>query len=226
VFILLGLIVGFLAAIPLGPVNIFVISQTIKHDFLHGFLAALTTALLDFVYCLIALVGFFHISFNLAIIVPYLKVVAALILISIGVRLIRQARSSLINKSPQKLPPSPRPILGVILLYVSNPSLYLFWLAIGGTVTAHHLVSHTGWSPVIFAIACGLGSLIWYFFLVRYVSIHHHQLNPQILKKILIFLAVVLFGFAVYTILSAVGLPSIPFFSLIFLPNPAERPIN
>lgn len=56
-FVLLGLMVGFLAAIPLGPVNIFVISQTIKHDFLHGFLAGLATALMDFVYCLIALGG-------------------------------------------------------------------------------------------------------------------------------------------------------------------------
>ena len=64
-FVLLGLIVGFFAAIPLGPVNIFVISQTIKRDFLHGFLAGLTTAILDFIYCLIALVGFFHISFSL-----------------------------------------------------------------------------------------------------------------------------------------------------------------
>jgi threonine/homoserine/homoserine lactone efflux protein len=215
-FVLLGLVVGFFVAIPLGPVNIFVISQTIKRDFLHGFLAGLTTVVLDFVYCLIALVGFFHISFNLNLtrIFPYLKVVASLILIVIAIRLIKQAQESPVNRSLQKASRSVRPIFGVILLYVSNPSLYFFWLAIGGAVTAHRLVSDTGWSPVLFALSCSLGALTWYFVLVRYVSIHHHQLDPRILKRILLVLAVILFGFAAYTILSAIGVPSIPFPSL------------
>jgi L-lysine exporter family protein LysE/ArgO len=214
-FVLLGLIVGFFAAIPLGPVNIFVISQTIKRDFLHGFLAGLTTAILDFIYCLIALVGFFHISFNLNLtkIFPYLKVVAALILIVIGVRLVKQAREAPPNRSLQKASPSARPILGVILLYISNPGLYFFWLAIGGAVTAHHLVGNTGWRPVLFALSCCLGAATWYFILVRYVSINHHQLDPRILRRILLALAVVIFVFAAYTILSAVGF-SIPFPSL------------
>jgi threonine/homoserine/homoserine lactone efflux protein len=213
-FVLLGLVVGFLAAIPLGPVNIFVISQTIKHDFLHGFLAGLTTAALDFVYCLIALIGFFHVSFNLTKIFPFLKVVAALILIFIAVRLIRQAQLPLADKSLQKVPRSHQSILGVILLYVSNPGLYFFWLAIGGAVTSHRMVRNSGWSPVLFALACSLGSLIWYFILVRYVSIHHRLLDARILKRILIVLALVLLGFAVYTILSTTVLPSIPFLSL------------
>jgi L-lysine exporter family protein LysE/ArgO len=214
-FVLLGLLVGFFAAVPLGPVNIFVISQTIKRDFLHGFLAGLTTAILDFIYCLIALVGFFHFSFGLNVTkaVPYLKIAAGLILIAIALRMVKQAQEPPADKSLQKAPRSARPVLGVILLYVTNPSLYFFWLAIAGAVTAHHLVGNTGWRPVLFALTCGLGGLSWYFILVRYVSVHHHQLDPRILKRILLVLAVVLFGFAAYTIVSALGL-SIPFPSL------------
>jgi len=211
-FVILGLLVGFFAAIPLGPVNIFVISQTIKRDFLHGILAGLTTAILDFIYCLIALVGFFHFSFsiNVAKAVPYLKVAAGLILIVIAFRLVKQAQQSLGNKSLTKAPRSARPVVGVVLLYVSNPSLYFFWLAVAGAVTAHNLVGNSGWKPVLFAVCCGLGGLTWYFILVRYVSIHHYQLDPRILKRILLVLALVLFGFAAYTILSGLGF-SIPF---------------
>jgi L-lysine exporter family protein LysE/ArgO len=210
-FVLLGLLVGFIAAIPLGPVNIFVISQTIKRDFLHGFLAGMTTAILDFVYCLIALVGFFHFSFSLNVTkaIPFLKIVAGLILIGIAVRLVKQAKDFPADKSLPKAPRSARPVLGVALLYVSNPSLYFFWLAVAGAVTAHHLVGNTGWRPVLFALSCGLGGLSWYFILVRYVSIHHHQLDPRILKRVLLVLAVILLGFAAYTILSALGF-SIP----------------
>jgi L-lysine exporter family protein LysE/ArgO len=218
-FILLGLVVGFVAAIPLGPVNIFVISQTIKHDFLHGFLAGLTTALLDFLYCSIALVGFFHISFNLNRVFPYLKIVAAAVLIYIAIRLVKQAQLPLADKSLQKSPASHRSVLGVILLYVSNPGMYFFWLAIGGSMTAHNLIRNTGWRPFVFALACGLGSLIWYSILVRYVSIHHHLLAAQVVKKILQVLAFVLFAFAIYTIMSAAGVRSIPFLARGDSPN-------
>ena len=213
--VLLGLMVGFLAAIPLGPVNIFVISQTIKRDFLHGFLAGMTTAILDFIYCLIALVGFFHFSFGSSVTeaIPYLKIVSGLILVGIAVRLVKQAQDQPANKSLPKAPRSARPVLGVVLLYVTNPSLYFFWLAVAGAVTAHHLVGNTGLRPVLFALSCGLGGLSWYFILVRYVSVHHHQLDPRIFKRVFLVLAVVLFGFAAYTILSALG-PSIPFPSL------------
>jgi len=215
VFVLLGLLVGFLAAIPLGPVNVFVISQTIKRDFRHGFLAGLTTAILDFIYCLIALVGFFHFSFrfNVNQAIPFLKIAAGLILVGIAVRLVKQAQDPPANKSLSKAPRSARPVFGVVLLYVSNPGLYFFWLAVAGAVTAHNLVGISGWSPVLFALSCGLGGLSWYFILVRYVSVHHHQLDPRIFRRVLLVLAVVLFGFAAYTILSAFGF-SIPFPSL------------
>ncbi len=214
-FVLLGVLVGFIAAIPLGPVNIFVISQTIKRDFMHGFLAGMTTAILDFSYCLIALVGFFQFSFSLNVTkaIPFLKIAAGLILIGIAVRVIKQAQEPPANKSSQKAPRSARPVLGVILLYVTNPSLYFFWLAVAGAVTAHNLVGNSGWGPVLFALSCGLGGLSWYFILVKYVSVHHHQINPRILRRILLVLAVVLFGFAAFTILSALGF-SIPFPSL------------
>jgi len=57
VYVLIGILIGFVAAIPLGPVNVYVISQAIKRDFLHGFMAGLTSAVLDFVYCLVAILG-------------------------------------------------------------------------------------------------------------------------------------------------------------------------
>jgi len=32
-FVLIGFLIGFLAAVPVGPVNIYTISQTLKRDF-------------------------------------------------------------------------------------------------------------------------------------------------------------------------------------------------
>jgi threonine/homoserine/homoserine lactone efflux protein len=198
--ILLGMLIGFVAAIPLGPVNIFIISQAIKHGFFRGFLGGLTTAVLDLIYCLVAFFGVFHLTVNLAKYMPVIKIVAALILIAISLRLIQHSKSTKEPRPPQKLGASPRPVFGVLALYVSNPTLYAFWLAVAGTVTAHNWVHNSGWQPIVFAIACGLGSTLWYFIIVRYFSQHKDRLQPKTFRKIFLGLSVILIGFALYTL--------------------------
>jgi L-lysine exporter family protein LysE/ArgO len=194
------MLIGFVAAIPLGPVNIFIISQAIKHGFFHGFLGGLTTAVLDIAYCLVAFFGVFHLTVNVARYTTVMKIAAALILIGISLRLIQHSKDTQEPRPSQKLGVSPRPIFGVLALYVSNPTLYAFWLAVAGTVTAHNWVHDSGWQPFVFAIACGLGSTLWYFVLTRYFSRHKDKLQPQTFRIIFLCLSVILIGFALYTL--------------------------
>ena len=202
-FVLIEIIIGFSAAIPLGPVNVFVVSQTLKHDFVHGFLAGLTTSVMDTIYCLVALVGLSHISINLAPYLPYMKAISTILLLIIGFQLIRNSKTALIkNNQDSTLIRSSRPVFGVFLLYVSNPTLYAFWLAIAGTATAHRLVTDEGWVPIVFSIACGVGSMLWYLLLVRYVSKHQHKIQPSTFQKILVFMGIALIGFGVYTFIT------------------------
>jgi len=199
-FVLFGILIGFAAAIPLGPVNLFVVSQTLKRDYFHGLLAGITTSVLDFVYCLVALVGFFHISINPAPYLPALKGLATVLLVIIGCRLIRQSRKMEIPTVQEKqVILSTRPIVGVLALYISNPTLYAFWIAIAGTATAHHLVTNKGWVPIVFAFSCSLGSLMWYLVLVRYVSKHQHKIRLSAFQKALLIMGIALIGFGFYT---------------------------
>lgn len=201
-FIVLGLVIGFVAAIPLGPVNVFVVSQTLKRDHFHGVLAGITTAVLDLVYCLVALMGFFLIRISLSpSVMPLMKAVAGVVVLFISYRLVRDSKTFTIPQDGDKVPSAPhRPILGVILLYVTNPSLYVFWFAVAGTMTGHDLVHNTGWTPVAFAAACGLGSLVWYLLLVRFVSRRQSKIRPGTFRRILYYLGLGLAGFGIYTI--------------------------
>ena len=206
-FVLLGLFIGLLAAVPLGPVNVFVVSQALKRDFFHGLLAGLTAATLDMAFCFIALAGFFQIKLNLP---PYsmsvLKVIAALILLLLSRKLVRDSRTFEIPRERDKIPSaSPKPILGVLALYVSNPTLYMFWIAVAGTVTGHRLFGHSlvrygTWTAVVFAVAVGLGSVAWYLLLVRFVSRRQARIKPETFRKILFYLGLALAGFAIYTL--------------------------
>jgi len=206
-FILLGIFFGLLASVPLGPVNLFVVSQSLKRDLSHGLLAGMTAATLDATFCFIALAGFFQIKLNLP---PYsmsvLKVVAAVIIFLLARKLIQDSQKFEIPQDRDKVPSaSPKPILGVILLYVTNPTLYMFWIFVAGVVTGHNLlgsniVRYGTWSAVGFAVVVGLSSFAWYFGLVRFVCHHQTRIHQRTFRKILYYLGLALVGFGIYTL--------------------------
>ena len=207
-YFLIGIFLGFAAAIPLGPVNAFVISQTMKRDFLHGFLAGVTAAILDTTYCLIALLGFSLFTVNVEKYQIPLKIIAGLVMLLISWRFYQTSKTPVAPKPKTNSTAfSPRPILGVLLLYVSNPTLYAFWIW-AATVPiswarSHGLIRESGATPYfLFALACGLGGFIWYTILSYYVARHHHQFGPRTFQRIFFVLAVFLAGFASLTFVS------------------------
>lgn len=197
--VFLGIFIGFLAAIPIGPLNVLAISQTLKRDFLHGFLVGLTASFLDICYSFASLAGIYQALTGFASLLLYLKLFGVAMLAIVSIRLFMQARAYQGPGSEQKEQRTAhRPIIAAFLCYVTNPSLYVFWLAVGGTVTAHQWVSTFGWQPIIFAISCGAGSTLWYFLLTKYVLKYHHQFAPSTFKKLLNGTAVILMAFALY----------------------------
>jgi len=203
VYVLIGILIGFVAAIPLGPVNVYVISQAIKRDFLHGFMAGLTSAVLDFVYCLVAILGLTQVTALMNRWLVVLKVVAALFLLIIAVRLFQQSKNKKENlPSKEAASFSARPMLAVLALYVSNPSLYFFWIGQAAWVTSHGWVGNSTLTDVVFALACGTGGALWYLILTSYVSKYHHQFSAKTFRTIFLILAILLFASALYTFLS------------------------
>jgi L-lysine exporter family protein LysE/ArgO len=201
VIIFLGLLIGFLAAVPIGPLNIYAITQALKHDFLRGFLPGLTASFLDVIYCFTAFKGIFHLSSILSKFAPILKIIGAVLLTTISVRLIKQSKTfDGIRFTRNTSVTYSRSIFIAFFLYVSNPNLYVFWLAVAGIVTAHQWVTHVGGLPVVFALSCGSGSVIWYFVLAKYVSKYHQQFKLKTFRRALIVLALVLIVFALYSL--------------------------
>jgi L-lysine exporter family protein LysE/ArgO len=199
-FFLVGIVLGFLAAIPLGPVNAFVISQSMKRNFFHGFVAGITAAVLDFSYCLIALLGMSLITDNIARYQIHLKIAAGTIMLLVAWRIYGYSKKPIPSREA-KTPTSftPKPIIGVILLYVSNPALYFFWLWAAGWAAGHGWILNYAAAPYLFAVSCGLGGFIWYTVMSYYVAKYHHMFTPKTFQRIFFVLAIVLVGFALYT---------------------------
>jgi hypothetical protein len=96
-------------------------------------------------------------------------------------------------------------MLGVALLYVTNPTLYMYWIFVAGTVTGHNLlgsnlVRYGTWTAVAFAFVVGLSSLTWYLGLVRFVCYHQSRIKQKTFRRILYYLGLALVGVAIYTL--------------------------
>lgn len=199
----IGFIVGFFAAVPPGPLNVYAISQALKRDFLHGFSVGLTTAILDASYCLLAILGISRVSLLLDTYSNVLKIIGFILLVLISLRLIKRPPN--IEKDRFNEPNSrslSRLILVALFLYVSNPSLYAFWFAVASTVTSHQWVTHSGGLPYVFALACGTGAFTYYFLIARYVSKYKRLFKPQTFTIFLRGLGVLLLGFALYNLIT------------------------
>ena len=206
-FALLGIFFGLMASVPLGPINLFVASQALKRDIRHGVMAGVTASILDGVFCFIALAGLFKIKLNLP---PYamsvFKAVAAVVILLLARKLIKDARTFELPEDRDHVPPaSPKAILGVVLLYVSNPTLYVYWIFVAGVVTGHNLlgsnlVRYGTWTAVGFAVVVALTSFAWYFGLVHVIGYHQRRINQQTFRQILHYLGLALIAFAVYTL--------------------------
>lgn len=208
-FVLLGIFFGLLASVPLGPINLFVVSQSLKRDLVHGLLAGLTAAALDAAFCFVALAGFFQIKLSLPhYAMTVLKVIAAVILLLLARRLIQDSKDFEIPQDRDKVPSaSPKPVLGVILLYVTNPTLYMFWIFVAGVVTGHNLlgsnlVTYGTWTAVGFAVVVGLSSFAWYFGLVRFVCYHQTRIHQRTFRQVFYYLGLALVGFGIFTLAS------------------------
>ncbi|HPW17492.1 MAG TPA: LysE family transporter [Candidatus Aminicenantes bacterium] len=206
-FALLGIFFGLMASVPLGPINFFVASQALKRDFLHGVLAGATASFFDAVFCFVALAGFFRIKLRLpAYSMSVLKLVAAVVIFLLARKLIIDSKTFEIPQDRNSVPSAaPKPILGVMLLYLTNPTLYMYWIFVAGVVTGHNLLGHNlvrygTWTAVAFAVVVGLTSFGWYMGLVRFISSRHQRIKQETFRRILFALGLALIGFAVYTL--------------------------
>ena len=202
--ILIGVLLGFAVCIPPGPVNIVIISQAMKRGFLHGFAAGMLAAALDGTYCLLAVLGLANVVGYLDAYRPVLKIVACVILAMVAWRTYRQSQGYA-RPVPATEPiarASARPYVGIFFLYVSNPSLYAFWLGTAGFITGHGYISDHKTTAYLFAASVWAGCVLWYLILNHYVAKYHHLFSQKTYQRIFLALAVVL---AVFSLLTAVS---------------------
>jgi threonine/homoserine/homoserine lactone efflux protein len=167
--ILLGLGVGFISAMPLGPVNLLVVQNTVAHGIRAGLAAVIGAVLIEFIYCFLAFAGIDFLFGNIGANTQgqaqlAVQLVAIPLMAYLG---IVQWRKALAPEAPaiQGSIISSRSSLyskGLFLgasLNLMNPVLISYWFGVAAYLSSHHWVGATMAHYLVFSVAVSGGAL-------------------------------------------------------------------
>lgn len=164
-----GILIGVLISLPVGPVNIMVIQQTINKSRLEGFFSGLGVVLSDTLYAILA--GF-SVAFVFQIIREYgvlFKIIVSVVLAVIGVFIL----FSKPKKNPVATPASKgsylKRFLSAFILTAANPLVIFLYMAL---FTALGIVLSLN-DPVHTAIVMSgfmFGAVAWWFSITGIIS--------------------------------------------------------
>jgi L-lysine exporter family protein LysE/ArgO len=204
--VILGLLVGFFASVPPGPINIFSLSQALRFGFWKSVSIRLTVSVLDTIYCYAATIFSSLVVSLLNRWSLVLRLAAGVVLVGAGSYLIRQARAHKIRQPELSIRPPRRgsPVALTFMLYVSSPTLPAFWLTVGAFFTSHGLVTHHGIKPVLLALSCGAGSLVYYMLAAKLGFRLKTTMTQKFFETVSIVMGIVLLGIASFTLVTFV----------------------
>ncbi len=141
VHLLIGILLAFIAAIPVGPVNLAVVQNSIKFGAISGLKIALGSATIEFFYCFVALWGVKTFLTSPSIIFA-LQVISLPVLVIMGTfNLLRRKDSEEKDIAENKTSKGDF-FLGASLTLV-NPILLPFWMGVAAYLKSLHILGET-----------------------------------------------------------------------------------
>jgi threonine/homoserine/homoserine lactone efflux protein len=186
--ILSGALLGFFAAIPIGPVNLICIRRTLHFGSFFGFVSGLGAALGDAMFASITAFGFTALAQLITGYSRLLQLVGGLFLLAFGIStFIAPAPPNFKERlaAPVKNAPSQaRAIASTFMLTVSNPATLIAYTALiaGLGVLAGEAPSFFAAAFVVLGVFCG--SAVWWLTLSTIVGILHGRINDRVIRII------------------------------------------
>ena len=235
--LLAGIIIGFMLAIPPGPVAVTTMRLSMDKGLGHGIKAALGTGLMDFIYCLIVIFatsavlslvnGFFDdypiILLGFQVLVVVSIIVYGIINIKLKDRIVNPKKT----KDPgrfkhlEKLSHRGPFLLGiaVALTNIVNPTFLPALAYVTVNVQQFVLPENNALYNTIFALAFGLGNFLWLYLISKVLVHYKDRMSVQALARIHQFAGFTLIGFGTilgYRVITVTHWPEVLRFVFIF----------
>ena len=181
----LGVISGFLASIPVGPINVSIINEGAKRGFRWAMLIGLGAILMETIYCALAFAGFSGL-FTSPLLRASIELLSFLATLFFGIKylLVRDLPSTTpsVERVEHRLHPHTAFMIGFVRV-LGNPGVLLFWITLSATFTSHEWIDNTWVSKGACVMGMTLGASAWFIFLSFVVSLGHGKFSAKTLVR-------------------------------------------
>ncbi len=195
---ILGTVVSFIASIPVGAVNMAIVTATLNKGRKSAFFIGLGAVLAEIIYCLIPLFGFGYLIEENKVVLHGMYWIAIPVLIIIGLWTISNRNRAAVKGMRQKgKANSGNEFFYGFSLCVSNPMVFFFWSQITATFFSLELVTHEAASMGSFLLGVPTGTLILYagIIAVAYKQRRRISLRARAMINLIVGLIFILLGF-------------------------------
>ena len=169
-FLLKGLVVGFLASVPLGPVGVLCIQRTINKGKLSGMFSGMGSATVDAFFALVAALGLTYIINFIEEQQFYIQLIGGVVLIIVGARIFYANPIKQIRRHRRRKNKLIEDYFSVLLLTLSNPvAIFLFVAAFAGIGIVTSKDSSLKSSFIVAGVF--LGAMLWWLTLTFFVDL-------------------------------------------------------
>jgi threonine/homoserine/homoserine lactone efflux protein len=171
-----GMLVGFSASVPLGPIGVLCIQRTLQKGRLSGFTSGLGAALSDTIYAIIA-------GFSLSYIVSFIEsqifwiqLVGVVVLLALGINIFRTNPAVQLRRQKGKSNSLFHDFASTFLLTISNP--FAIFLFIGFFASFRVVQPSMGLMGQLLIIGgVFLGATSWWLILTSLVGLFRSRIN-------------------------------------------------
>jgi len=188
ILILSGFVIGLIAAVPIGPVNLLCVRRTFAHGSLYGFLSGLGAALADGVFATIVGFGFTAIAQLIKDHSTVLEVVGGTMLLVFGVRTFLAPPQLRLDEKlkarEQDASSLARAMASTFALAITNPATLLAFTAMFAGVAGLVGGQASYFGAGLLVIGVLAGSTTWWFTLTTVAGLFHTKINERVMTLI------------------------------------------
>lgn len=169
-YLLNGVLVGFTASIPLGPIGVLCIQKTLNKGRMSGLASGIGAATADTIYAIIAGFGLTFITNFVVSQQFYLRLISAVALFYLGLKIFRTNPAIQLRRDSQKSPNLLADYLSILFLTISNP---LTLLLFGAVFAGFGIIEGNADFKSICLLICGvfMGAFLWWTLLTGIVNL-------------------------------------------------------
>ena len=179
IFLFKGMMVGFMASIPLGPIGVLCIQRTINSKFKSGFISGLGATCADSVFAIVAI-------FFLSIVTVFIKeqmmiisLIGGAIIMAIGISIFtKKITSGGLRKNRNQNKQDFKYFISTFFLTLTNPAFIFVFVGLFASLDISNADLNII-NAVLTVVGVSIGSAFWWFALTSLVNVFRNKFRPR-----------------------------------------------